>query len=379
MKRLLYVAAAALFAIAAAPVSAEEDETARLDFGGDTYTAGGDIAVATETPGDLFAASEDLSVDAAVAGTAHIAGRRLSIDAATGTLYAFGYEIGLDADVANAATLAGAEVEIDAAIGGNLRLFAREAEITGSLGGSALIAVRDLVLDAPVAGDLMIAVETVEFGDAATVAGRVIVYAEAGEAPEIPARVAPADRVEVRDIEEDDMPGGFADMRRNAWRAAVTGFIVSVLTVAALAAAAIAIAPAQVAAWREKALSHPGSSLVSGFLLVSTIAGAGLVLALTVIGIPLLPAAFVLAGLVGYAGYVMGAYILGVAIWLRLGNEMPGDVLRKAGLATLGAFVAGIVALIPLLGWLVVLALALTGAGAIVTVLREHRANPDAV
>jgi hypothetical protein len=33
----------------------------------------------------------------------------------------------------------------------------------------------------------------------------------------------------------------------------------------------------------------------------------------------------------------------------------------------------GIVALIPLLGWLVVLALALTGAGAIATVIREHR------
>jgi hypothetical protein len=49
--------------------------------------------------------------------------------------------------------------------------------------------------------------------------------------------------------------------------------------------------------WREQALSAPGQSFVAGFLLISTIAGAGLVLALTIIGIPLLFAALILAGL----------------------------------------------------------------------------------
>jgi hypothetical protein len=57
---------------------------------------------------------------------------------------------------------------------------------------------------------------------------------------------------------------------------------------------------------------------------------------------------------------------------------MPENVLPKAGLALLGAFLAAIVALIPFLGWLVVLALALTGAGAIATVVREARESPEA-
>src|SRR6056297_3150736 len=133
---------------------------------------------------------------------------------------------------------------------------------------------------------------------------------------------------------------------RSRWRsppaspartAAITGFFVSVLTVAALAAAALAIAPGHVAQWREKALSAPGQSFVAGFLLVSTIAGAGFVLALTVIGIPLLFAALFLAGLVGYAGYVMGAYVFGVGLWVRFGNEIPTDILPKAALELLGA------------------------------------------
>jgi hypothetical protein len=37
----------------------------------------------------------------------------------------------------------------------------------------------------------------------------------------------------------------------------------------------------------------------------------------------------------------MGAYMLGVGLWQRLGNEIPTDILPKAGLALLGAFVMG--------------------------------------
>lgn len=380
MQRLLPVMVAACVALAAVPLHADED-AARLDFGSDTYVAGEGIGIETPTEGDLFAAGEDLSLRAPVLGATHLAARRLTVDAATGTLYAFAYAIDLDATVTGAASLFAAEVEIDGDIGGNLRLFAREAEIGGAVGGSALIAARSLDLDAPVAGDLMLAVEEVEFGNDAVVAGQVIVFVEEGEDPvEIPARVAAPDRVEVRNIEAmGDVQGGFADMRAAARRAAVTGFIVSVLTVAALAAAAIAVAPAHVAQWREKALSAPGQSLIAGFLLLSTVSGAGLVLALTIIGIPLLFAALFLAGLAGYAGYVMGAYILGIAVWQRFGNEIPQDVLPKAGLALMGAFIAGIVALIPFLGWLAVLALALTGAGAIATVIRETRSGASEV
>jgi hypothetical protein len=376
MTRLLPALAAALWVVAALPGLAD---TVELGFATDRYMAGDDIEIETPTEGDLFAASEDLSVQEPVAGATHLAARRLVIDAATGTLYAFAYEIDLDADVTGAASLFAAEVDLDAEIGGNLRLFAREADVDGALMGSALIAAQELELDAPVAGDLMLAVESVEFGDDAVVAGQVIVYVEEGEEPvDIPARVADPDRVEVRSVDaSEDRPGGFADLRRNARRAAITGFFVSVLTVAALAAAALAIAPAQVAQWREQALSAPGQSFVAGFLLVSTIAGAGLVLALTIIGIPLLFAALFLAGLVGYAGYVMGAYIFGVGLWVRLGNEIPTDILPKAGLALMGAFIVGVVALIPLLGWLVVLALALTGAGAIATVIRAHRRDAE--
>jgi hypothetical protein len=368
--------AAAILAALPALAQDGDDETAFLSFGGDAYSAGETLRLGADTSGDLFAAGEDVEMSAPVGGAAHLAGRDIAVDAAPGGgLYAAGYRVTVSADLVGAATLFGAEVEIEGDVAGNLRLFARDATITGAVGGSAIIAAQDLRLDAPVAGDLMLAAQDVDWGEAARVDGRIIIYAQAGETVAVPDRVAPPDRVEQREREtfQTDIGPSMSDMRRTAARAAIGGFLLSVAMVAVLATAAVAIAPATVAQWRETALARPGPSLVAGFLLLSTVVGSGFVIALTIIGIPLLPALLVAAGVAGYAGYVLGSYVLGVGIWLRLGKDMPDGVLRKAGLAVLGALVAGLIGLIPFLGWLVVLALAFGGLGAIVLHWRQAR------
>ncbi len=376
MRRAALAGFLAAVTLAALPAAAQngDDDTATLSFGGDRYAAGEDLRLDEDTAGDLFAAGEELELTAPAGGAVHMAGRIIEIEAAPGgAVYAAGYEVTVAADLPGAATLFGAEVRVEGAVGGNLRLFAQDAEITGALSGSALIAAREFSLDAPIAGDLMLAADEIDWGDAATVAGQLIVYVEEGESIDVPDRVAPADRVEQREMEEfrGDVGPSVADMRRGAVRTALFGFVMSVLFVAALATAAVAIAPDRVAHWRETALARPGRSVVAGFLLLSTIVGSGFVIALTIIGIPLLPALLFGAGVAGYAGYVLGSYILGVGLWQRMGNDIPEGVLQKAGLAALGAFVAGLIGLIPFLGWLVVLSLAFAGLGAIVLHTRE--------
>jgi hypothetical protein len=369
--------AAMTLAAMSAKAQTTDDDTSVLNFGGDRYAAGEDLRLDDVTAGDLFAAGEELELTAAIGGAVHMIGRTVEIEAAPGgAVYAAGYEVTVSADLPGPATLFGAEVRVEGGVGGNLRLFAQDAEITGALSGSALVVARELTLDAPVAGDLMLAADEIDWGEGASVAGQVILYVEEGERVEVPARVAPAERVEQREMEEfrGDVGPSVADLRRGAVRTALFGFVMSVLFVAALATAAVAIAPERVAHWRETALDRPGRSVVAGFLLLSTIVGAGFVIALTVIGIPLLPALLFGAGLAGYAGYVLGSYILGVGLWQRLGNDLPEGVLQKAGLAALGAVVAGLIGLIPFLGWLVVLALAFAGLGAIVLHTREGQA-----
>ncbi len=369
--------AAMTLAAMSAKAQTTDDDTSVLNFGGDRYAAGEDLRLDDVTAGDLFAAGEELELTAAIGGAVHMIGRTVEIEAAPGgAVYAAGYEVTVSADLPGPATLFGAEVRVEGGVGGNLRLFAQDAEITGALSGSALFVARELTLDAPVAGDLMLAADEIDWGEGASVAGQVILYVEEGERVEVPARVAPAERVEQREMEEfrGDVGPSVADLRRGAVRTALFGFVMSVLFVAALATAAVAIAPERVAHWRETALARPGRSVVAGFLLLSTIVGSGFVIALTIIGIPLLPALLFGAGLAGYVGYVLGSYILGVGLGQRLGNDLPEGVLQKAGLAARGAVVAGLIGLIPFLGWLVVLALAFAGLGAIVLHTREGQA-----
>ena len=102
-----------------------------------------------------------------------------------------------------------------------------------------------------------------------------------------------------------------------------------------------------------------------GFLTLSAIAGSALLLALTLIGIVVSPAAILLAVLTGFAGYVIGVYAFGVGLMLAIGRDEPRSIADKALAAGAGAVVAGILALIPFLGWLFVLALTLAGVGAI--------------
>ena len=138
------------------------------------------------------------------------------------------------------------------------------------------------------------------------------------------------------------------------------------LIVTGLAVALAALMPDRLAELRARSVDHPGQSLWSGFLGLSTLVGAGFVASLTIVGIILLPAAILLAVLAMLVGYVLGVYVLGGAIWNALGRAAPVDLASKALMALVGAVLAALVGLIPFLGWLFALALGLVGVGAMV-------------
>lgn len=123
--------------------------------------------------------------------------------------------------------------------------------------------------------------------------------------------------------------------------------------------------PGPLAALRRQVLAAPFRSLWFGFLALSTLAGAGILLAMTLIGLLVTPAAVLAALAAGFVGYVIGAYALGVGLVMALGRPEPASLGARALAAGAGALVAGFVALVPLIGWLFVLALTLAGVGAL--------------
>lgn len=276
----------------------------------------------------------------------------------------------LEAPVQGDTTIFGYEVAIRGDIGGDLRAGGSEVSVSAPVAGYALLTGEHLELNAAITGDAVIAARRVDFGEAARIDGAVTVWTDDPDDFEIPARVAAADRVTIREF-DDYEGGGMGDMidpRPSVWTL-LGSFVGGVLVVAVVAALALALIPDRVRAWRKLALARPGRALLSGFLVTSALVGSGFVLALTLVGILLIPPILLMTGLVLFAGYVLGVYVLGAGVWQGVGRVVPEHFPGRMGIAALGAVLTGIAALVPVLGWFFVLALTLWGVGALVAAM----------
>lgn len=353
--RFLPIVCAYLFAFPAVA----QDDGSFLDFGGDGFRAARTVEHSAEGTDDLFMAGEVVTGRAGIAGSAYLAGRAVRMDGAVGgDAFAAGEEVTFAGDVAGDATLFGRAVAV-AGVGGDLRAAGSELRLGGAIGGYAMIAGESVVFDAAVAGDVSLAAQRVDWGQTAAIGGRLIVYEEDPGSLEVPDRVAPADRIERREIEDWEGP------QPPSLRQAVTGFLVGVVAVAALAALVAAVVPERLAEMRRQLLARPFHTLWLGFLTQSAVVGAAVIFGITIIGLLLTPGVILLALAGGFAGYVVATYAFGVGLMLAFGRPEPDSIRDRALAAFLGALTAGIIGLVPFLGWLFVLALVLTGIGAI--------------
>ena len=355
----------------AAAARAEEDEAARMEIGGDVFHAAQEATHDAGPAEDLFLAGETVRASAPVSGTAHVAGRWITLDTEIGgDLYGAGMELAVRARVGGDATVLGRELTLSA-VGGDLRATGSQVTLGGPVSGYALLSAERLTIDGTVAGDAHVTAREVSFGPEATIGGRLVLYEAEPGTLTVPARVVPAERVERREM--GAWGEGITEYRGIGWSDVILRFVAGIVVVAGLAALAAAVMPQTLAGMRRRLLEQPLRAVWFGFLAQSAVIGAAVLLAVTVIGILLSPAAVVLAGLAAFAGYVVGVYAFGVAIMHAAGRPFPADWLGRAVAAALGAVVAALLGLVPFLGWLFVLALTLAGIGAAVMYLLRPR------
>lgn len=346
-------------------ISVAQDQTGQLTLGTDSFLAGETVTQTDSSVDDLFMAGETITLSQGIGGSAHLAGRRISIDGAVGAdLYVAGMDVFLRAPVAGDVTAAGYNLDLDGIIGGDLRLSGANLRIGKRVDGTAIVAGDILVFDGSVTGDMILAARSVTFGPEARIEGRLTLYEEVPGTLDIPDRVIAADRVQREGIEDWDhgpMPGGGVGAR-----AILVAYLGGVVMLTALAALLAALLPNHLADLRQRLLADPLSMLGTGFVSVSAMAGAGIVLGLTLIGLILTPATFLLAFLIGLVGYVVAVYALGVRLMVAFGRDIPDALGARILAALMGSALAAAVALVPFVGWLFVLALGLAGAGAII-------------
>ncbi|WP_425090925.1 hypothetical protein [Tropicimonas sp. S265A] len=355
MMRILLIVFTTFFAT---QVSAQDD-TSSLFFGGDAFHAGRSVVHQNGGVDDLFMAGETVLGLSDITGTAHFAGREIVMEGVVqGDVYAAGEEITFQTDILGDATLVGRAVSVGN-IGGDLRVAGSELDLNGDVGGYALIAGEKVTFNARVSGDVSIAAEELVWGDTASISGQLTLYEDEPGSLEVPEALAPAERITRRELEEWEGP------ERPSVLGALASFLAGVVVVAGIAALVAALVPDRLAEMRRQILARPFHTLWLGFLTQSTVIGTGFLLAITVIGLLLAPAVLVLALAGGLAGYVVAAYAFGVGLRLAFGKPEPDSLGERALAAGIGALSAGVIGLIPFLGWIFVLALALTGIGAI--------------
>lgn len=363
--KLATILAAVMLAMAVpAAADSDDDEEARLDIAGDVFRAGQQAVHGEGTADDLFLAGETVRSTAPVSDDAHALGRWVTLeDEIGGDLYAAGMTVTVEAPVRGDANLAGYEMSV-AEVGGDLRATASRLEVDGPVAGYALLTVESLTLNAAVAGDAHVMARKVEFGPDARIDGTLVLYEARPGRLEVPESVAPPDRIERREVNEWE--GGVADMHPFSWGELILRYLAGLVIVAGLAALAAALMPRTLAEIRKRLLDRPARALWLGFLAQSALVGATVILALSILGIFFSPAVALLAGLVGFGGYVVASYALGVGLLRAFGRPLPARWSERAAAGAVGAALACLLALVPFLGWIFVLALTLAGVGAAV-------------
>jgi len=150
------------------------------------------------------------------------------------------------------------------------------------------------------------------------------------------------------------------------------GWFFAALAFAACTVLAAVLAPRPLAAAARRVEESPGRSFVYGLVSLPAFFVLCVVLAVSIVGIPLLlllaPAYLALL----FFGALVAAFFLGSRVLLITGRYRVGNALA----AVVGAMILAATTLIPILGDLLLYALALLGTGAVILALFSRRPRP---
>jgi hypothetical protein len=324
----------------------------------DQYLAGNAVDVHGTVEGDLTMAGVQAGLDGTVTGDVNAAGLLVHVGGEVGDdVRAIGARVIVQCLVADALLVAGGEVTIirHSRIGGNAMLAGRRVVNHGDVHGTLDVVASSVEIDGEVGGTARIRSDDVVIGPRARLKGDLVVHGSS------PPRVAEGARIAGK-VTVQPPP------RRGAWEWFVLASRAALMQVGMLlvAWAWMALAPAlsrDAAAieWRSPGLAEGvGIAAVTGLPVVAVL------LAVTIVGIPVavgVAAAWVLLVLAGYAST---ATFLGG--WMRAraapGAGQPG-LGARLGWTFLALLLLRAAAAIPWAGWVVLVAAVLAGAGAV--------------
>ena len=237
-----------------------------------------------------------------------------------------------------------------------------DVKIKGPVEGDVHAAFGDVYVNAPVKGDVSVGWGDVDLGPEAAISGNLEC-----EGCEITGNRGA--------VKGDMMARGMAldfDESHGPGIIGYFGWLFAALAFAACAVLAAVLAPRPLTSAASRAEESPGRSFVYGLVSLPVVFVLCVVLAVSIVGIPLLlllvPAYLALL----FFGALVAAFFIGTRILMFTGRYRVGNALA----AVVGAMILAATTLIPLLGNLLLYALTLLGTGAIILTLFSRRRPP---
>jgi len=276
-----------------------------------------------------------------------------------GSVVAIGGNVTVSATVAKGARLVGGSVTIapGAAITGDVKVAGGNVTIDGSIDGALKVAAGKVRLNGPVTGNASIAAGTLELGPAARIQGKLTFRGE--ELRQDPAAqvVGGVEHVASHSDWHNHMPGN-RFLHGWFWTAGL-------MVLAGIIAAA---APGVSSRMERELREHPGATLISGFLAFTAIPIAGVLLMLTIVGIPIALVALMAYGVLLLMGYAWLAVIVGGIVLDRVKPQAAALAGWRVGAAVLTMLVIALLVRVPYVGGWVWFAGLIAGVGMIAAV-----------
>jgi len=329
---------------------------------GDVLAAGSVLDVTDSVPGDVMLAGQSLTFDGRAGGSYLGAGNNQRVRGAIdGSIRAAGGTVEIEAVVGRNLTVAAGTVFVQprATVDGNAYLGAGSVRLAGVVAGDVYVGGGETVLEGEVGGDVRVESGSLRIGPDARVGGEVRYRLREGATPV----VSPSAQI----------VGGMVPLEPRPARGNGLGFFVFRLLAFVLSAlAVVALVPSAAAAATDEMRTRPAAALGVGLLWVVLVPVGVIVLAMTMVGIPL---ALMLA-----ATFAMSLYLAPLVPGLWLGGVMlrGHDPSKRGGavlLALAGGLVVAVVMAVPVIGFLVRAVAVCAGLGAFVLALQDRRVS----
>ena len=325
------------------------------------YLAGRSVSVDTDAAEDIVAAGSDVTVRGRVAGDVIAAGRDVLVDAAVASdVRAAGRDVTVRGSVAGDITAAGAEVRLERGliVGDRIMIAGGTVEIDAEIGGDARIAGADIALGGTFLGSVDVAGQNIVVRPGARIAGD-FTYRSVNEADIDPAAQIAGDITFIRSEATEEMFGG-------AFAGVGAGTLMFLIGLVVLGAVHLMLFPEAARHVTRDMRDRPGRVLATGAAVFVGTPILAVILAITVIGLPvtIFLVALFLAAL--FAAYLSAALLMGQVLARLVRRDAEGRFWPRVAALAVGLLVLSILALVPLLGPLIVIAALMLGLGSLV-------------